>query len=181
MSASIFEELNAITVKNGSVYEIKSQIGVNQMTRRISLDEFQFEVKGIIESNLLEIVEGAMPSDYLTEKLNKGIVLVSDEIFSYFTEMGTQVDTRIRIGENGVVVDGALFTEESLPEESILYSIVEGWKTGVLEKFNQLFPINEDFWMQFGGNTTIGKGITQVHIYDKKADKDSTEDKSNIV
>lgn len=168
-------------LENGSVYEIKSQIGVNQMTRRISLDEFQFEVKGIIESNLLEIVEGAMPSDYLTEKLNKGIVLVSDEIFSYFTEMGTQVDTRIRIGENGVVVDGALFTEESLPEESILYSIVEGWKTGVLEKFNQLFPINEDFWMQFGGNTTIGKGITQVHIYDKKADKDSTEDKSNIV
>lgn len=171
-------------LENGSVYEIKkpmqknnkskkdeNQIRVNQMKRMISLDEFQFEVKEDIKSNLLEIVEETITSDYLTEKLNKGIVLVSDEVFSYFTEMNTQVDTRIRIGDDGVVEDGALFTEEFLPEESVLYSAVEEWKDGTLQAFIEGLK-KKTFFMQFGGDMTIGKGITEVYVYKKENDSE---------
>lgn len=167
-------------LEKGNVYEIKKkgQQQSNSQTKRekkISLDEFQFNVKEEISSDLLEIVEKIIIDNYLKEKLNKGIVLVSDEVFSYFTEMNTQVDTRIRIGDDGVVEDGALFTEEFLPEESVLYSAVEEWKDGALQAFTEGLEI-ENFFMQFGGDMTIGKGITEVHIYKKENDSEEKKE-----
>ena len=82
--------------------------------------------------------------------------------------MSTQVDTRIRIGEDGVVKKGGLFTEESLPEECILYSVVEEWKDSSLNGFKKGVSFKggpeKSIWLQFGGSKTIGKGITQVSI-----------------
>lgn len=181
---NIFSEINLEILNDlekGNVYKIKKEEQKKsdsqaKREKKISLDEFQFNVKGEIGSDLLEIVEKIITDNYLREKLNKGIVLVSDEVFSYFTEMNTQVDTRIHIGEDGVVVDGALFTEEFLPEESILYSSVKEWKDGILQAFTEVLEI-ENFFMQFGGDMTIGKGITQMHIY--KNDSNNLEDNSS--
>lgn len=164
------------SLEEGNVYEIKKKVQqknnpqLKEEKNKVSLDEFQFEIKEEIISDLLEIVEKIITVNYLREKLNKGIILVSDEVFSYFTEMNTQVDTRIRIGDDGVVVDGALFTEEFLPEESILYSSVEEWKEGILQAFIGEFK-KKTFFMQFGGDTTIGKGITEVQICDYKENR----------
>lgn len=158
-------------LENGVVYIVQENV---KTQKKIQLDEFEFhgerlENKGA--NNFLSIVKQIIQHEYLRNKLEKGIVLVSDEVFSYFTEMNTQVDTRIRIGENGVVVDGALFTEESLPEESILYSIVEGWKDGTLQAFTEGLK-KKTFFMQFGGDMTIGKGITEVYVYKKENDSE---------
>ena len=76
---------------------------------------------------------------------------------------------------DGVVEDGALFTEEFLPEESVLYSAVEEWKDGALQAFTEGLEI-ENFFMQFGGDMTIGKGITEVHIYKKENDSEEKKE-----
>lgn len=159
--SNLYEKL-----EDGTVYIIQENV---KDQKKIQLDEFEFHGERLEDkeaNNFLSIVKQIIQHEYLKNKLEKGVVLVSDEIFSYFTEMGTQVDTRIRIGENGVVVGGALFTEESLPEESILYSIVEEWKKGTLQEFTKVLEA-ENFFMQFGGDMTIGKGITQVCLYKK--------------
>lgn len=164
------------SLEEGNVYEIKKKVQqknnrqLKEEKNTVSLDEFQFDINGEIVSNLLEIVETIIISDYLKGKLNKGIVLVSDEVFGYFTEMNTQVDTRICIGDDGVVVEGALFTEEFLPEDSILYSSVEEWKEGTLQVLTGGLK-KKTFFMQFGGDTTIGKGITEVQICAYKENK----------
>jgi len=89
----------------------------------------------------------------------------------------TEVITRTKINnETGTVQDGALFTEEFLPQESILYSLVmaspifqEKGKKGIFDGngdsdkeaqnvmdffANGLSPV-----FQLGGNSTLGKGL----------------------
>ena len=170
----LLKEYNDNKLDNECMYIVnqkKENINENNNNRKITLEEIVLEVK--IESyekiiKTLNFIKRVMEGTYLKEKLNNNIVIVSDEIFGYFTEMSTQVDTRIRIGEDGVVKKGGLFTEESLPEECILYSVVEEWKDSSLNGFKKGFSFKggseESIWLQFGGSKTVGKGLTQVSI-----------------
>ena len=96
-------------------------------------------------------------------------------MFSYFCEFSTEVITRIKIGDSGVVQDGGLFTEEFLPEQTVLYNFVEDMqncdknsfaKTILEEQGKEIkeaesnkYPRVEGM-IQLGGDMTIGKGIT---------------------
>ena len=84
----------------------------------------------------------------------------------------TEVVTRTKINnETGTVSDTALFTEEYLPAESILYSIAlfspefKKEKEGRLDQaavakfYNDHLPTI----FQIGGNATIGKGIVRTN------------------
>ena len=56
--------------------------------------------------------------------MKKDLVVLSDDDFGDFVHLSTEVITRIKINnETGTVQDGALFTEEYLPSETILYSL----------------------------------------------------------
>ena len=93
--------------------------------------------------------------------------VVSDDIFTFLSETGTQVDAHIRIEEEtGVVASGALWYEESLPVETVLAGTVwcdrvyakKGEKNGVtkgelLSKF-----CGEPLGLQIGGKASTGKG-----------------------
>ena len=86
------------------------------------------------------------------------IVIVSDDNFAHFVKNSTEVITRIKIGENGVVDKkaGALFTEEYLPAESILYSLAIG-------EYDKFLKDKKDV-IQIGGNSTLGKGIVELSV-----------------
>lgn len=112
------------------------------------------------------------PGSYWHGKAQKSIVILSDDDFKDFVNLSTEVITRIGIDNmKGTVKDGALFTEEYLPAESVSYSIVlanpefseNGGMTGgeVLSFFQNNVP--EVF--QIGGNATLGKGIVRRSIF----------------
>jgi len=62
---------------------------------------------------------------YFAEKLMTDIVVLNDDDFKDFVNLSTEVITRTKISpETGTVEQGALFTEEYLPAESIMYSLV---------------------------------------------------------
>ena len=105
--------------------------------------------------------------------LSSNVLVLSDDYFAQLTELCTEVITRTKINnETGTVAQGALFNEEYLPQESVLYSLVffenEFRKDTPLQKalkendvqvfFNKHLP---DFF-QLGGNATIGKGIMRT-------------------
>lgn len=100
-------------------------------------------------------------------------ILISDNMFEHFVKYATEVTTRIKISPETGTVDGtALFTEEYLPPESILYSLLffsashraqkeeKGEKRlearEVKQKFEELFR-NPVF--QVGADGTLGKGL----------------------
>ncbi len=114
-------------------------------------------------------------------KVQRDIVVLTNDDFRDFVNLSTEVITRIKINnETGTVQPGALFTEEYLPSESVLYSLALA--TPIFKKedtdkgiFNQSDYANrqEELVMQFfanglpeviqlGGNATIGKGLMRV-------------------
>ena len=110
--------------------------------------------------------------------LDKRLVVLDDEIFTDFVKMHTEVITRIKINEKtGTADGGALFNEEFLPAESVLYSLVlassifqsDDTKKGIFnpsggtkkdyEKLLEYFKYGLKPTFQLGGDATLGKGI----------------------
>ena len=107
------------------------------------------------------------------------LVVLPDDDFRDFVELSTEVVARTRIdADTGTVASGALFYEEYLPQESVLYTLAlaapvfqkedakdeffkqEGADEAslVLELFRKGVPEV----IQIGGNATIGKGLVRL-------------------
>lgn len=91
-------------------------------------------------------------------------LVLPDDMFSFFAEKGTEVATRVRIDpETNTVATGQLWTEESLPPETVLAGIV--WCDHSYHQSAQ-FPPSDlmDHYcqgeknLQIGGKATVGKG-----------------------
>lgn len=152
--------------------------------QEILLEELKFKVlkgkeKTIFPERYLIFQEKA---DYLNDKLKKDLFMISDAMFSYFCEMSTEVITRIKIGEDGVVKNGALFTEEFLPEYSIFYNVIgeietkassagsdngqaQGEESSECSSQVEVLLKEAGKELQLGGGKTIGKGITVYEYF----------------
>jgi CRISPR-associated protein Cmr4 len=160
---------------------------------KIVLEEYTFQVikdKDIngICSKLAEwfsrnIIPADVDYNYWREKIKEDIVVLSNDDFKDFVNLSTEVITRIKINsETGTVERGALFTEEYLPSESILYSLAlttpifkeKEEEKGIFGKNNggkgedlvmEYFAKGLRQVIQIGGNSTIGKGIVRTRIW----------------
>jgi CRISPR-associated protein Cmr4 len=115
------------------------------------------------------------------KKAKSDILVLSDNDFKDFVNLSTEVITRTKIdNETGTVQRGALFTEEYLPAESVLYSLVLASPEFVSEKERRngekrpekangmmdFFTgrMEEHPVVQLGGNATLGKGLLRTKI-----------------
>lgn len=110
----------------------------------VVLEEYSFEVQN----------EELNKSFKIPSQIDKTrLVIVSDDNFTHFVKNSTEVITRIKIGEDGVVDKkaGALFTEEYLPSETVMYALAIG----------EIESIKDMSILQIGGNSTLGKGVVE--------------------
>lgn len=104
-------------------------------------------------------------SDY--SDISKRIIVLPDTVFSFLAETATEIRTRIRINqETGVVDNGALWTEESLPAESVLWGVfsVDAPRLNDQNGDKQLMfndIINNKPLLQMGGNMGTGNGLVR--------------------
>lgn len=120
---------------------------------------------------------------YWRRKAMKDIVVLSDDDFRDFVSLSTEVVTRTKIdNETGTVKGGHLFTEEYLPQETVLYSLVlagpifsgDKGAFGLGERSGGNGKEEEDLLdfiadnmpqvVQMGGNASIGKGLVWTNI-----------------
>lgn len=104
---------------------------------------------------------------------SKRLVLVHDDTMSFLAETCTQIDTRVSIDSTtGTAVDSALWTEESLPPETLLIALmmteVSRAKdcTMSAEDVRDFAIPKEGLTLQFGGKATVGKGRCRVIRFD---------------
>jgi CRISPR-associated protein Cmr4 len=159
---------------------------------RIVLEEYAFTVeKDDITSEignwLLRHLFGE--DTWWQNKIANSLVLLHDEDFRDFVTLSTEVITRTKIdNKSGTVEDGALFTEEYLPESSVLYSLVlaspifpgkdeqkknklsgknsneESTALAVKEFFDSFLESKAKNRFQLGANATLGKGLIRTTI-----------------
>lgn len=156
-----------------------------KIKEKVILEEYTFDIHNDLNGNV-QVKEGTKLTDfpdwlaqhlfkddgsYWSEKIKKDVVLLTDDDFKDFVNLSTEVITRTRIDNITGTVDkktGALFTEEYLPAESVLYSLVLAH-----DEFSEHKPISAknvlSFFknklpkvLQIGGNATLGKGLVRV-------------------
>ncbi|MFK3861861.1 type III-B CRISPR module RAMP protein Cmr4 [Pseudoalteromonas rhizosphaerae] len=93
-------------------------------------------------------------------------VILPDDVFAYLAETATEVRTRIRMNqETGVVDNGALWTEENLPAECVLwgsYSFNGSTKQYKSEHADQFKGNTNAALLQMGGNAGVGSGLVKL-------------------
>lgn len=160
----------------------------------IVLEEYHFEaqsdsVVGSIAECLANTAQ-IFPSDsaysYWKERLyskrgdrvRSNLVILPDNAFRDFARFSTEVLTRIRIDEEkGTVARGALWSEEHLPSDTLLYSLAlatdprvdyDTIKTAA-EVLSFLKKLLQDEKVQgvaqFGGDETVGRGLVRVSFW----------------
>lgn len=150
--------------------------------QKIILEEYTFTVSTHPETEkLVQWLQSKVLDD---EKIMASLVVLEDDEFRDFVEMSTEVITRTKIDpQTGTVKQGALFTAEYLPTETILYTLTmagpflngsEGDKKildmysgdseeeKVMSYFTKEMEKRATF--QIGGDATIGKGIVTIKI-----------------
>jgi len=151
---------------------------------QVVLEEYLFNVEEKQEiSELAEILSKLTGID--ENNLKERLIVLSNNDFADFVKLSTEVITRIKINnETGTVDTGALFTEEYLPAETVMYSIAffsplfvpEDKKEALKRKLGYDFNFSEETaktlfkdipkTLQIGGNETIGKGFIEINLFD---------------
>ncbi|EKD27922.1 MAG: hypothetical protein ACD_79C00496G0005 [uncultured bacterium] len=130
--------------------------------------------------NLINSLEGKIQNiDELLKNIKNRIVIVSDEMMSYFAEHACEVVTRIKIDDfTGTAEGQGLFNQENVPSESLFYSVVhsrnglgqnnigqtEEKASGELKKL-----INENKMIQIGGDASTGHGWCSISLSESEA------------
>lgn len=169
---------------------------------KVVLEEFTFDVESCDKTKqIAEFLSRVIfPENkdrniykFWREKLKKDLVIISDDDFMEFVKTSTEVITRIKIDDavGTVTKDGGnLWTEEYLPQDTVLYSIAmfsplrvdkerkdkfEIFKGKSLEEERKIvariFEQGLPNVIQIGGNQTIGKGIARIQLLENRVEE----------
>lgn len=112
-------------ISQNKVVLLDSSAYIKNTSEKVMLEEFEFSSEVKSDTVIINFYKDILPTNILTEELEKRLAIVPDDIFSVFVKYAVEIRTRIRIDQTtGVVEDKALFTEELLPSESIFYGFV---------------------------------------------------------
>lgn len=136
----------------------------------IYLEEFDLRTT---EKPLPSALEGVLKQVFTTNELwsvfSSRFAVLDDETMAFLWEMATQIDTRVRINpDTRTVADGALWTEESLPPETLLIGVMAADRV----RRPREKPMDEgqvldtvlvkEHVLQIGGKATVGRGLSRL-------------------
>ena len=136
------------------------------------LEEFHFTARKQDLTDLLGWLASFVDAEF-KDRLAKQLVIVSDNIFAHMAQFATSVTPHIAIdNKRKIVVDGALWYEETLSPETVLYVTLAASASRrdakatnaekILASVLSLFPTDKPY-LQLGGNETVGMGWCRVN------------------
>lgn len=93
-------------------------------------------------------------------------LILPDSVFSFLAETATEIRARIAIdNDTGIVINGALWYEENLPAESVLWGIYgltdSRAKNENIKADDLAEKIPAEALIQLGGKAGVGRGLTR--------------------
>ena len=128
------------------------------------LEEFRFTCAALRRDEFVDTL--AEVADIDAKQLTEQLVVINDDHFRYFCRAAIPVQTRIAIeSDTKVVKQGALWTEESLPAETVMYNCIS-FSNARNDLPHDAETIRDSFfthllqntYLQVGGNATLGMG-----------------------
>jgi len=147
-----------------SEYECLASEGV-LLEKAVVLEEYRIELVGDAKP-IAELLKKVC-TDPVWQGMSDRLVVLSNELFSYFVEQSCEVVSRIRIDDDtGVVAKGALFNQEQVPSETLFYTVVyvdENRYPETESVFRK--KIADQKILQVGGDASIGLGYCSVEVF----------------
>jgi CRISPR-associated protein Cmr4 len=150
----------------------------NQVTAgdKVVLEEISYtpQENDVVETIGGWLAENALPDgeayNYWRDKLPKNLVILPEDDFRDFALYATEVVTRIRIdNDTKTVAPGALWTEESLPVDTLmytpLYAMTSRNSNGSKMDGKKVMDFITDLKLnrvQLGGDETVGRGLVAL-------------------
>ena len=144
------------------------------------LEEYRFDARTQNLDTLITSLANLMQRDDAVTALQQQLVIVSDDMFAHLCQHATPVNAHIAIdSDTKTVRNGALWYEETLPPETLLYVGLSAVQARMPKKDKQdnpeTLPMPADAilqavtglfidkpWLQIGGNETVGMGWCAV-------------------
>ncbi len=145
--------------QNWSIQKINQGQVLSQQSGDIFLEEFKFTQQSGFPDGLISTLES-----FGVENLKEQLIVMGNDDFAWFAKNATAVTPHIAIdNETKIVKNGALWYEETLPSDALLYTMLMG-KHEHVDSVLGMFSEEKPF-IQIGGNETVGMGwckVTQV-------------------
>jgi CRISPR-associated protein Cmr4 len=149
---------------------------------RVVLEEFSFEAQNDKSADQIAawFADNALPKgeeyEYWRDKLRRSLVILHDNAFRDFVVNSTEVTTRVRLDSaKKTVQQGALWTQEALPSDTLLMSavIARPTRSSTIRNGNGAYSAQEVIkWLhdtqvippriQLGGDETTGSGMVAL-------------------
>lgn len=128
-------------------------------------DDMQPDDKDAQTDLLAELLAGWVFADKSWQALfRQRLAVVDNELFTWFTQLGTELRTRICLDEEtGTVRDGGLWTEESLPTETVLAGVMRVEGGAVPKPWQNLAALMAQP-VQLGGHASTGQGTAWLRL-----------------
>ena len=128
------------------------------------LEEYRFESVGAFPNEWEQLLTQLL-GDAVLAGAGGRLVLLSDGDLSHFAVNACQTNQHVRIDdETGTAVKGFLFNEETVPSETLFYSVINETRK-VNNATNAVFDaLRSDQLIQFGGKGTTGLGFCTVKL-----------------
>jgi CRISPR-associated protein Cmr4 len=152
---------------------------------KVILEEFAYTptTEATVKSQITQLAKWLAKNTLLTsdefgpwrDRLKTNLVILPDDDFRDFTQLATEVVTRVKLKDDGskTVESGALWTEEALPVDTLLYAPLYatrprgGGKHRLVngkEVINHASKSLNERRIQLGGNETIGRGLVSLRF-----------------
>lgn len=122
----------------------------------LGLEEREFQRQGDPPGPVVAALEKLVGSE-LEPFLAKRLVILSDKDFTWFARYALPVMTRNALDENKIVVGGALWHEETLAPDTVMYVLFGERKPEAVQTMIGAIKDNARY-IQIGGNETVGQG-----------------------
>lgn len=166
------QERAGVAVAKLELPEIKANEAlVAEQSKDLFLEEFVYQCKTIDLEGL--VASFATLASREEVEIREKLTIVSDDQFALLCQGAIPVNAHIAINnDTKTVKQGALWYEESLPAETLLYSVIGSQNSRNSKLPKPASSLLEDFknellatpYLQLGGNETTGMGWCKVHV-----------------
>lgn len=158
-----------------SLTESNALVSTQATAGNLFLEEYRFTATQHDLSKIITALAKLMGTADAEADLQRQLVIVSDDMFAHLCQHATPVNAHIAIeSATKTVKSGALWYEETLPPETLLYVGLSATKAraqgaempaeSILGAVTGLFTTKP--WLQVGGNETVGMGWCAVQVLD---------------